>query len=91
MQQHTFESLGLRPELLQAVMGLGFEAPTPIQAQAIPTLLTGRDIIGQAQTGTGKTAAYALPLLDRIQPGGPNSNRKSGTCPCARARAGNIA
>lgn len=70
MQEITFESLGLRPELLQAVMTLGFEAPTPIQAQAIPTLLTGRDIIGQAQTGTGKTAAFALPLLNRIQPGG---------------------
>jgi ATP-dependent RNA helicase DeaD len=70
MQEITFESLGLRPELLQAVTSLGYEAPTPIQAQAIPTLLTGSDIIGQAQTGTGKTAAYALPLLNGIQPGG---------------------
>ena len=70
MQPITFESLGLRPELLQAVMQLGYEEPTPIQAQAIPSLLSGRDIIGQAQTGTGKTAAYALPMLNRIQPGG---------------------
>lgn len=70
MQQITFESLGLRAELLQAVSQLGYEEPTPIQAQAIPSLLNGRDIIGQAQTGTGKTAAYGLPLLDHIQPGG---------------------
>lgn len=64
--QQSFETLGLRPELVQAATELGFEAPTPIQAQAIPALLEGRDVIGQAQTGTGKTAAFALPMLHSI-------------------------
>lgn len=63
-----FESLGLRPELVQAVLELGFETPSPIQVSAIPVLLEGRDVIGQAQTGTGKTAAFALPLLNQIDP-----------------------
>ncbi len=63
-----FDQLDLRSELLQAVSELGFEAPTPIQARTIPLLLEGRDVIGQAQTGTGKTAAYALPMLQRIDP-----------------------
>lgn len=63
----TFESLGLRPQLVQAVMELGYENPTPIQERAIPALLEGRDVLGQAQTGTGKTAAFALPLLERLE------------------------
>jgi ATP-dependent RNA helicase DeaD len=54
--------------VLQAIQALGYEAPTPIQAQCIPHLLEGRDLLGQAQTGTGKTAAFALPLLCRIDP-----------------------
>lgn len=58
----SFEELGLAPELLQAVEDLGFEEPSPIQALAIPSLLTGRDVVGQAQTGTGKTAAFGLPF-----------------------------
>lgn len=58
-----FQSLGLIPDLVRAVTALGYEHPTPIQASAIPVLLTGRDILGQAQTGTGKTAAFALPML----------------------------
>lgn len=58
-----FQSLGLTPALVQAVTALGYEHPTPIQASAIPVLLAGRDILGQAQTGTGKTAAFALPML----------------------------
>ena len=58
-----FRDLGLPPELLRAVEELGYEQPTPIQAEAIPPLLQGRDLLGQAQTGTGKTAAFALPLL----------------------------
>ncbi len=61
-----FTDLGLAPELLKAVQDLGYETPTPIQAGAIPPLLEGRDMIGQAQTGTGKTAAFALPLLQRL-------------------------
>ncbi|MDQ6960521.1 MAG: DEAD/DEAH box helicase, partial [Mariprofundaceae bacterium] len=65
-QYPTFAELGLLPELLRAVEGAGYETPTPIQAQTIPLLLDGRDVLGQAQTGTGKTAAFALPLLSRI-------------------------
>jgi len=62
----TFRDLALHPSLLQAVEELGYEQPTPIQAGAIPPLLAGRDLLGQAQTGTGKTAAFALPLLQRL-------------------------
>ena len=62
----TFADLGLRPELLRALSGLGYEEPTPIQREAIPPLLQGRDLVGQAATGTGKTAAFALPVLERI-------------------------
>ena len=62
----TFADLGLRPELLEALSGLGYEEPTPIQREAIPPLLRGRDLLGQAATGTGKTAAFALPVLERI-------------------------
>jgi Superfamily II DNA and RNA helicases len=64
----TFADFGLHPELVQAVTELGFVEPTPIQQTAIPLLLDGRDLIGQAQTGTGKTAAFGLPLLHRINP-----------------------
>ncbi|GAB3842697.1 hypothetical protein GCM10029963_16170 [Micromonospora andamanensis] len=62
----AFTDLGLRPELLAALAALGYEEPTPIQREAIPPLLTGRDLLGQAATGTGKTAAFALPLLQRM-------------------------
>jgi ATP-dependent RNA helicase DeaD len=61
-----FAGLGLRPELLRALGGLGYEEPTPIQREAIPPLRERRDLLGQAATGTGKTAAFALPLLDRM-------------------------
>ena len=61
----TFADLGLRPELLAALATLGYEEPTPIQREAIPPLLAGRDLLGQAATGTGKTAAFALPVLQR--------------------------
>src|ERR1700716_2895943 len=62
----SFADLGLRPELLGALSTLGYEEPTPIQRQAIPPLLEGRDLLGQAATGTGKTAAFALPVLQRM-------------------------
>lgn len=65
-----FTDLGLAPELLAALESLGYEEPTPIQVQAIPILLTGRDVIGRAATGTGKTAAFALPLVQKIDPNG---------------------
>jgi ATP-dependent RNA helicase DeaD len=63
-----FAELGLSPEVLRAVDEVGYEETTPIQEQTIPLLLAGRDVIAQAQTGTGKTAAYALPLIERIDP-----------------------
>jgi ATP-dependent RNA helicase DeaD len=62
----AFTALGLSPALLTAIADAGYEAPTAIQARTIPTLLAGRDLIGQAQTGTGKTAAFALPILHRL-------------------------
>ena len=62
----TFEDLGLRPELLGALTALGYEEPTPIQQEAIPPLVEGADLLGQAATGTGKTAAFALPVLQRL-------------------------
>jgi ATP-dependent RNA helicase DeaD len=61
-----FTGLGLDPRLLETITGLGYEEPTPIQREAIPPLLAGRDLVGQAATGTGKTAAFALPLLQRL-------------------------
>jgi ATP-dependent RNA helicase DeaD len=64
----TFRSLGLSEPLLEALTHLGYERPTPIQQQTIPLLLQGRDVIGQAQTGTGKTAAFGLPLLEYVEP-----------------------
>ena len=64
--ENGFRSLGLSAALIAAVESSGYTIPTPIQAQTIPLLLAGRDVLGQAQTGTGKTAAFALPLLQRI-------------------------
>jgi ATP-dependent RNA helicase DeaD len=65
----TFSDLGLHPALSKALEGLGYEEPTPIQREAIPVLLEGHDLLGQAATGTGKTAAFALPLLNRLRDG----------------------
>jgi ATP-dependent RNA helicase DeaD len=65
-----FASLTLAPELRHALSDLGYEEPTPIQLAAIPSLLEGRDLVGQAATGTGKTAAFALPVLERVLAGG---------------------
>ncbi|RFF27254.1 MULTISPECIES: DEAD/DEAH box helicase [unclassified Wenzhouxiangella] len=64
-----FDALGLPAELLATLRDLGYEAPSPIQAATIPALLAGHDVLGQAQTGTGKTAAFALPILARLKPG----------------------
>src|SRR3982751_3666282 len=72
-----FGSLALRPELLQALTALGYEEPTPIQREAIPPLLEGHDLLGQAATGTGKTAAFALPVLQGLD------RRAGGTGPAA--------
>ena len=68
MEELKFEELGLRPEILKAVKMMGFEEATPIQSKAIPVMSTGQDMIGQAQTGTGKTAAFGIPLLEKIDP-----------------------
>jgi len=71
----TFESLGLHPSLLKAVTDLGFAHPTPIQEKAIPHVLAGRDLIGCAQTGTGKTAAFLLPIFQRLMAGTKGGTR----------------
>ena len=63
-----FAALGLHPNVLAATIAVGYEEPSPIQEQAIPVILAGKDMIGQAQTGTGKTAAFALPILSKIDP-----------------------
>lgn len=66
----TFDELGLTAPILQAVKDCGYETPTPIQQQAIPVVLEGKDVIGASQTGTGKSAAFALPLLSKIEANG---------------------
>ena len=80
----TFAELDLRSELLEALASLGYEEPTPIQREAIPPLLAGRDLLGQAATGTGKTAAFALPLLQRLGDR-PLAARRSRSCSCRPA------
>src|ERR1044071_5044278 len=62
----SFASLGLRAELLRGLADAGYTTPTPVQAQAIPVILEGRDILAGAQTGTGKTAGFTLPMLQRL-------------------------
>ena len=75
----SFETLGLAPALLRALAENSYTTPTPIQAQAIPLILAGHDLLGGAQTGTGKTAAFALPVLNRLSkltpPAGPRKPR----------------
>ena len=73
MEAVRFEELGLCPQILRAIQEMGFEEATPIQGQAIPVVMSGVDVIGQAQTGTGKTASFGIPLLMRVDP----SNRKT--------------
>jgi len=62
----TFSTLGLRPESLRAIADQGYTDPTPVQAQAIPAILSGRDLLASAQTGTGKTAAFVLPMIEML-------------------------
>src|SRR5437764_38938 len=71
--ESKFAPLGLDPKLVEALTGLGYEEPTAIQREAIPPLLEGRDLVGQAATGTGKTAAFALPLIQRLPARGAKS------------------
>src|SRR3954463_4879400 len=68
----TFADLGLSEDLLAALRDVGYESPSPIQEQAIPELLQGHDVIGQAQTGTGKTAAFGLPMIEFVDPDDPD-------------------
>jgi len=65
---NKFSDLGISEEILRAVEEMGYTQPSPIQQQAIPFILQGRDLIGQAQTGTGKTAAFAIPIIDLVDP-----------------------
>src|SRR4051812_41250474 len=74
----TFLTLGLRSELTDVVSALGYEEPTPVQREAIPLILEGRDLLGQAETGTGKTAAFALPMLQLIVNAKPPQRQTSG-------------
>ena len=67
----SFSDLGLVPELLRAVADKGYDVPSPIQLQAIPAVLAGRDVLAGAQTGTGKTAGFVLPILQRSPPALP--------------------
>ncbi len=66
MSTHTFPELGIAPELLEAVKSLGFEQPSPIQARAIPVALAGRDVVGQSHTGSGKTMAFGIPVVQGV-------------------------
>jgi ATP-dependent RNA helicase RhlE len=75
----NFDELNLAPAILKAVHEQGYETPTPIQAQAIPAVLEGRDLLAGAQTGTGKTAAFTLPMLDKLSRVEPGRNKFGGT------------
>ena len=75
MNMSDFKSLGLSEKLLQAVKNEGYTSPTPVQEQSIPPLLAGRDVLGVAQTGTGKTAAFALPVLQVMSRSRPQGKR----------------
>ncbi len=66
MEKRPFTELGLAPELLKAVDKMGFEEASPIQTAVIPVALTGRDVVGQSATGSGKTAAFAVPAITRV-------------------------
>ena len=78
-----FDELSLIPPLLQAITEEGYVEPTPIQERTIPLVLAGRDVLGIAQTGTGKTAAFALPILQRLAARGPTLRRRA--APSARS------
>ena len=69
----SFDALGLNPDILRAVAEQGYHQPTPIQQQAIPAVLQGRDLMASAQTGTGKTAGFTLPLLQRLVQSQPHA------------------
>ena len=69
-----FDELGLAPEIMTAINDAGYTTPTPIQAEAIPHVIAGRDVLGIAQTGTGKTASFTLPMIHRLMKGRKSTN-----------------
>ena len=77
----NFEELNLAPAIVQAVLEQGYTTPTPIQAEAIPAVLAGRDLLAGAQTGTGKTAAFPLPMLQLLSQRERGANRFGGIHP----------
>lgn len=85
-----FDDLGLHPEVLRAVKDKGYVTPTPIQAQAIPVVLEGKDVIGSAQTGTGKTAAFCLPTLSRLEKHNPEKQPRCLMLEPTRELAGQV-
>lgn len=85
METVKFEELGLYPQLLRAIKEMGFEEATPIQSQAIPVVMSGVDVIGQAQTGTGKTASFGIPLLMKVD---PNNKKNAGNRTFSDKRTG---
>ncbi len=88
----SFTDLGLIAELVRSVADEGYSIPTPIQAQAIPVILAGRDVLAAAQTGTGKTAGFTLPLLQRLHaaPLAHNAHRAAYARWCSRRRANSL-
>ena len=76
----SFQTLGLKPELLRAIAENGYETPTPVQARAIPEVLAGRDLLAGAQTGTGKTAGFTLPILQLLST--PKAGAAEGAARC---------
>lgn len=79
----TFDQFGLAADILKAIAEQGYTTPTPIQAQAIPVVLAGRDVMGAAQTGTGKTASFSLPIIQR-RCRRPTRARHRRATPCVR-------
>src|SRR5262245_8348418 len=82
----SFDALGLSPELVRAVSDEGYTAPTPVQREMIPLVLAGRDVLASAQTGTGKTAAFVLPLLQRLRTPAPTGQARTDDGAERRAR-----
>ena len=90
METVKFEELGLYPQLLRAIKEMGFEEATPIQSQAIPVVMSGVDVIGQAQTGTGKTASFGIPLLMKVDPNNKKTQAIVLSPTRARKKSGNL-